>query len=163
MPGGPGAPGGSGVPGGSGAPGGSGMPGGPEASGAFAVPGRERWIDDAAGPIVRPYAVTRGRTRPRGEPLDIVAILVATGRSAAEPGRLSRHQRRLLALCRRPHALADLASDLDLPFGVIRVLAGDLVDSGLVSVQRWAPATPSVQPHNDPNLLRRVLDELRAL
>ncbi|QKG22266.1 DUF742 domain-containing protein [Actinomadura verrucosospora] len=144
-------------------PGGSGAPGGPEGSGAFAVPGRERWIDDAAGPIVRPYAVTRGRTRPRGEPLDIVAILVATGRAAAEPGRLSRHQRRLLALCRRPHALADLASDLDLPFGVIRVLAGDLVDSGLVSVQRWAPATPSVQPHNDPNLLRRVLDELRAL
>ncbi|MBO2437936.1 DUF742 domain-containing protein [Actinomadura nitritigenes] len=120
-------------------------------------------MDAAAGPIVRPYAVTRGRTRPRGEPLDIVAILVATGRAPAEPGRLSRHQRRLLALCRRPHALADLASDLDLPFGVIRVLAGDLVDSGLVSVQRWAPATPSVQPHNDPNLLRRVLDELRAL
>ncbi|MEU9024227.1 DUF742 domain-containing protein [Actinomadura sp. NPDC048394] len=150
----PGEPGAFGEPGGFGEPAGSGGP--------FA-PARERWIDAAAGPIVRPYAVTRGRTRPRGEPLDIVAILVATGRQPAEPGRLSRHQRRLLALCRRPHALADLASDLDLPFGVIRVLAGDLVDSGLVSVQRWAPATPSVQPHNDPNLLRRVLDELRAL
>ncbi|TDD63652.1 DUF742 domain-containing protein [Actinomadura darangshiensis] len=138
--------------------------------GAPRGPGRERWLDAAAGPIVRPYAVTRGRTRPSGEPLDIVAILVATGRAASEPGRLSRHQRRLLALCRRPHALADLASDLNLPFGVIRVLAGDLVDSGLVEVQRWAapasplsPSTTYVQPHNDPNLLRRVLDELRAL
>nr|WP_308212594.1 DUF742 domain-containing protein [Actinomadura madurae] len=36
---------------------------------------------------------------------------------------MSRQQRRLLALCRRPHALADLASDLNLPLGVIRVLA----------------------------------------
>ncbi|MCP9967131.1 DUF742 domain-containing protein [Actinomadura madurae] len=26
-------------------------------------------------------------------------------------------------MCRRPHALADLASDLNLPLGVIRVLA----------------------------------------
>ncbi|MFD0540498.1 DUF742 domain-containing protein [Actinomadura luteofluorescens] len=91
--------------------------------GAPRGPGRERWLDAAAGPIVRPYAVTRGRTRPSGEPLDIVAILVATGRPPPEPGRLSRQQRRLLALCRRPHALADLASDLNLPFGVIRVLA----------------------------------------
>ncbi|MEU8345446.1 Protein of unknown function [Actinomadura meyerae] len=131
--------------------------------------GRERWLDAAAGPIVRPYAVTRGRTRPTGEPLDIVAILVATGRRPAEPGRLSRQQRRLLALCRRPHALADLASDLNLPLGVIRVLAGDLIDSGLVDVQRWStPSSPTgqpaaVPPHTDQNLLRMVLDELRAL
>ncbi|GAA1877378.1 DUF742 domain-containing protein [Actinomadura bangladeshensis] len=137
--------------------------------GAPRGPGRERWLDAAAGPIVRPYAVTRGRTRPAGEPLDIVAILVATGRPPAEPGRLSRHQRRLLALCRRPHALADLASDLGLPLGVIRVLAGDLIESGLVDVQRWStPATPTgqpavVPPHTDQNLLRMVLDELRAL
>ncbi|WP_433477060.1 DUF742 domain-containing protein [Spirillospora sp. CA-142024] len=135
--------------------------------GAPRGPGRERWLDAAAGPIVRPYAVTRGRTRPSGEPLDIVAILVATGRPPPEPGRLSRQQRRLLALCRRPHALADLASDLNLPLGVIRVLAGDLLDSGLVDVQRWStpssPSAPAVQPHTDPNLLRRVLDELRAL
>ncbi|MGH3238971.1 MAG: DUF742 domain-containing protein, partial [Spirillospora sp.] len=78
-----------------------------------------------------------------------------------------------LALCRRPYALADLASDLDLPFGVVRVLAGDLLDSGLLDVQRWsAPSAPgplgsgpvpAVAPHHDPNLLRRVLDELRAL
>ncbi|MFB4319200.1 DUF742 domain-containing protein [Actinomadura sp. 21ATH] len=120
---------------------------------------RERWIDEAAGPIVRPYAMTRGRTRPVGEPLDIVAIIVATGRAPAERMRLSREQRRLLALCRRPHTIADLASDSGLPLGVIRVLAGDLLDQGLVAVQQWTPPTAQV----DQNLLRRVLDELRAL
>lgn len=119
----------------------------------------ERWIDEDAGPIVRPYAMTRGRTRPRGEPLDIVAILVATGRRTDEPGRLPREQRRLLMLCRRPHTVADLAAEMDLPLGVIRVLASDLLDAGLVGVQRWAPPTA----HTDQSLLRRVLDELRVL
>ncbi|GAA2433070.1 DUF742 domain-containing protein [Actinomadura vinacea] len=123
-------------------------------------PGRERWIDEAAGPIVRPYAMTRGRTVPTGEPLDIVAIIVATGRAHADPTRLSREQRRMLAVCRRPHTIADLASELELPLGVIRVLAGDLLEQGLLGVQQWEPPTAQVV---DQNLLRRVLDELRAL
>ncbi|WP_245667464.1 DUF742 domain-containing protein [Actinomadura macra] len=144
-----------------GTPGVPGPPGVPGVPGGARGPGRERWLDDAAGPIVRPYAVTRGRTRPSGEPLDIVAILVATGARPPELGRLSREQRRLLALCRRPHTIADLGSELDLPLGVVRVLAGDLLDSGFVRVQQWSE--PSVQPHTDQNLLRRVLDELRAL
>ncbi|XVQ09896.1 DUF742 domain-containing protein [Spirillospora sp. CA-255316] len=122
-------------------------------------PGRERWLDEAAGPIVRPYAMTRGRTVPTGEPLDIVAIIVATGRAPADLARLSREQRRMLAACRRPYTLADLASELDLPLGVIRVLAGDLLAQGLLGVQQWEPPTAQV----DQNLLRRVLDELRAL
>lgn len=139
-------------------------------------PRTERWVDEAAGPLVRPYAMTRGRTRPSGEPLDIVAILVATGASPAEPLRLPREQRRLLALCRLPHTVADLASEMALPLGVIRVLAGDLLDHGLVEVQRWAPPSvpisrpeyaplpaPTSAPHTDQNLLRMVLDELRAL
>jgi hypothetical protein len=103
--------------------------------------------------------MTRGRTRPTGEPLDIVAIIVATGRAPGEQMRLPREQRRLLALCRRPYTIADLASEMGLPLGVIRVLAGDLVDQGLVAVQQWTPPTAQV----DQNLLRRVLDELRAL
>ncbi|MEU5884438.1 DUF742 domain-containing protein [Spirillospora sp. NPDC047279] len=106
--------------------------------------------------------MTRGRTRPRGEPLDLVTILVALGRAPAEPGRLTREQRRLLWLCRRPYTIADLASELNLPFGVIRVLAGDLLDSGLVGIQRWTSPASSA-PQTDQNLLRRVLDELRAL
>jgi hypothetical protein len=130
------------------------------APGGIPGPGGERWLDEAAGPIVRPYAVTRGRTRPHGEPLDLVTILVATGAAPAEPERLSRERRRLLALCRRPYTLADLASDLDLPLGVVRVLADELIQAGLLGVQRWsAPAAP----HTDPNLLRRVLDGIRAL
>jgi hypothetical protein len=101
--------------------------------------------------------VTRGRTRPRGEKLDLVTILVATGRSASE--RLAPEQRRLLTLCRRPCTLADLASELDLPLGVVQVLLGDLHHNGLVEVR--VPDLPAEQP--DRRLLMRVLNDLRAL
>ncbi|MFP8963599.1 DUF742 domain-containing protein [Streptomyces nanhaiensis] len=38
----------------------------------------DRWFDDAAGPVVRPYAMTRGRTRSAtGGRIDPVALVVA--------------------------------------------------------------------------------------
>nr|BFE85678.1 hypothetical protein GCM10020093_082790 [Planobispora longispora] len=39
----------------------------------------ERWLDQDAGPIVRPYTVTRGRTRPTSDRFDLIATVVATG------------------------------------------------------------------------------------
>lgn len=120
--------------------------------------GRERWIDEAAGPMVRPYAMTRGRTRPHGEQLDVVTILVQTGRPIPERLRASPEQRTLLALCRTPHTLADLASELDLPLGVVGVLVGDLLEHRLVEV-----AEPPAEARPDHRMLRRVLNDLRAL
>lgn len=39
----------------------------------------DRWFDDAAGPVVRPYAMTRGRTRSSSEEarLDLIALVIA--------------------------------------------------------------------------------------
>ncbi|RKS73051.1 uncharacterized protein DUF742 [Actinomadura pelletieri DSM 43383] len=120
---------------------------------------RERWIGQDAGPVVRPYAVTRGRTRPRGVVIDLVTILVATGRTPGEKVWLSREQRRLLELCRRPSTPADLASEIDLPFRVVQILLEDLYQYGLI--EETAPAEQSDRP--DPRILMRVLDELRRL
>jgi hypothetical protein len=108
---------------------------------------------------VRPYAVTRGRTRPRGIVIDLVTILVATGRPPAEQFSLSREQRRLLELCRRPSTPADLASEIDLPFRVVQILLEDLYQYGLI--EETAPAEQPDRP--DPRILMRVLDELRRL
>ncbi|MFD0690687.1 DUF742 domain-containing protein [Actinomadura fibrosa] len=118
----------------------------------------ERWVDEAAGPLVRPYAITRGRTGPRGERLDLVTILTGTGRPVPERTRLSPEQYRMLALCRRPTTVADIASDLALPVGVIEVLADDLMDLGLLGVARPAPVG-----RPDMDTLRRIRDDLRAL
>lgn len=109
---------------------------------------------------MRPYAVTRGRTRPRGLVVDLVTILVATGRTPGDRVWLSREQRRLLELCRRPSTPADLASETDLPFRVVQILLEDLHQYGLIEEVPQA-AEPSERP--DPRILMRVLDELRRL
>ncbi|MCH6159020.1 DUF742 domain-containing protein [Streptomyces marispadix] len=42
----------------------------------------DRWFDDAAGPVVRPYAMTRGRTRSSSDEarLDLIALVIAESR-----------------------------------------------------------------------------------
>ncbi len=39
----------------------------------------------------------------------------------------------MLRLCRLPASVADLAADLNLPLGVVRVLIADLRDRGLIT------------------------------
>nr|WP_203596514.1 DUF742 domain-containing protein [Actinomadura bangladeshensis] len=104
--------------------------------------------------------MTRGRTRPRGLVVDLVTILVATGRIPGDRVWLSREQRRLLELCRQPSTPADLASETDLPFRVVQILLEDLHQYGLIEEVRQT-AEPSDRP--DPRILMRVLDELRRL
>jgi hypothetical protein len=120
---------------------------------------RERWVGPDAGPVVRPYAVTRGRTRPRGLVLDLVTVLVATGRTPADQIWLSREQRGLLELCGRPSTPADLASETDLPLRVVQILLEDLHQYGLI--EEMPQAAQTERP--DPRILMRVLDELRRL
>ena len=46
----------------------------------------DRWFDDAAGPVVRPYAMTRGRTRSAGgSRIDLIALVVAAPETAGAP------------------------------------------------------------------------------
>lgn len=119
----------------------------------------ERWVDEEAGPIVRSYAIARGRTQPRGIPLDLVTMLATTGREPPRDFRMTREDGRILNICRKPAALADIASDLDLPLGVMKVLIGDLCHMGLLEIRR--PGRPMAQ--TDQRLLQRVLDDLKAL
>jgi hypothetical protein len=122
----------------------------------------DKWVGRAAGPVVRPYALTGGRTEPvGGEVLDLIAVVVAAGQTAAadDPVGLSPEHRRILSLCRRPVTLADLASDIALPLGVVRVLLADLILQRRITLlpQRRAGEQPSA------DLLREVLHGLRAL
>jgi DNA-binding transcriptional ArsR family regulator len=71
---------------------------------------------------------------------------------------LGPEHRWLLRLCRVPIAVADLASDTDLPLGVVRVLLGDLRDRGLIIV-----VSADHQHTSEEEVLRSVLDGLRAL
>ncbi|MER8159191.1 DUF742 domain-containing protein [Streptomyces sp. NPDC094472] len=122
-----------------------------------------RWFDDAAGPVVRPYAMTRGRTRSAAEEkLDLIAVVVADSanhRTVADQ-MLSPEHIDIVELSRdSPQSVAELAAELDLPIGVIRVLIGDLLHAALVRVSR--PVPPAELP--DERILREVINGLRAL
>ena len=121
----------------------------------------DKWAARDSGPVVRPYAVTGGRTEPAGgEVLDLIAIVVASGRAtpADDPMNLSPEHRKILGLCRKPATVADVASDTALPLGVVRVLLADLILLGRITV---LPQHGGEQPRAD--LLREVLHGLRAL
>ncbi|AZM57468.1 DUF742 domain-containing protein [Streptomyces sp. WAC 01529] len=135
--------------------------------GARGTPGPQetpRWFDDDAGPVVRPYAMTRGRTTsPAQHRLDLIAVVIAEAGAAGAPEAdqtLSPEHVDIVELCRdAPQSVAELAAELDLPIGVIRVLIGDLVDDELVHVTR--PVPPAELP--DESILRDVISGLRAL
>jgi hypothetical protein len=122
----------------------------------------DRWQRRDAGPVVRPYAVTGGRTEPvGGEVLDLIAVVVATGQSADAGDRtqLTPEHRRILDMCRTQVTIADLGADLGLPVGVVRVLLADLIARGAVAVVPKRPA--GERAGND--VLQEILNGLRAL
>jgi Protein of unknown function (DUF742) len=123
--------------------------------------GDDMWVDRDSGPVVRPYALTGGRTEPAtGEILDLITIVVAARSGAADRdlAGLSPEYRKILALCGHPVTVADVASDTALPLGVVRVLLADLLVQGRLTVMRQ-----NVAERPSPDLLEEVLDGLRAL
>ena len=128
----------------------------------IAVPPGESWKRRESGPVVRPYAVTGGRTEPAdGKVLDLIAVVVATkgDGSGGESSRRSPEHRKIVELAHQPTTVADIASGTRLPVGVVRVLLADLIMLGAVKVVRQRPARD--MPSDD--LLREILNGLRAL
>ncbi|MFK4600304.1 hypothetical protein RKD30_006971 [Streptomyces pristinaespiralis] len=129
-----------------------------------AGPTGSQWYDAEAGPLVRPYAMTGGRTRPGPSNVrfDLIALVVVDTDGPGPDGEalLGPEHRVLLTLCRcETQSVAELAADADLPVGVVRVLLGDLLEAGYVKVRR--PVPPAQLP--DERILREVIEGLRAL
>jgi len=117
----------------------------------------EQWFDRNEGPVVRPYALTGGRTRPAGETIDLLALVSSTdvpvNEIVLEPEFLA-----IMQNCRPPKPVADLASDLDLPLGVVRILLSDMREHGLITIR-----PPARNRLTDPQVLKDVADALRRL
>lgn len=105
-------------------------------------------------PLVRPYAITGGRTRPATDlPMEALVSTTARGMTAA----LTFERLALTRLAVEGQPVAELAARLDLPLGVTRVLVADLAAEELVEVTEPPDEEPTLV------LLERVLDGLRAL
>ncbi|MER5776086.1 DUF742 domain-containing protein [Streptomyces sp. NPDC002039] len=128
-------------------------------------PVNDQWFDAEAGPLVRPYAMTGGRTKPgphgvRFDLIALVAVVDPEGEDEAVESLWGPEHRALLGSCRdETQSVAELAADADLPVGVVRVLLGDLLEAGHVKVSR--PVPPARLP--DERILREVIEGLRAL
>lgn len=119
----------------------------------------DSWTDWNSGPVSRPYTLTGGRTRPRGERVYDLIDVVARSDKPADPAVLGPERALILDLCRTPVTVADLASSVDLPLGVVRILLDDLTHENLIKVRAAAPDGRVT----DKRLLRQVLDGLQAL
>lgn len=120
--------------------------------------GRDRWVDDEAGPLVRPYAMTRGRTRPANRDLNMITLVVAV-KDEIDAVALDADYVQILELCRNPMSIAELAAHMDVPIVVVKVLLSDLVERGEVLARN--PARDVRVP--DMKLLQAVLDGVRRL
>jgi hypothetical protein len=109
--------------------------------------------------LVRPYALTGGRTRSSGADLALEAFVVSTTAGKGAVADLAHESRAIVELCATPATVIDVAATLRLPLGVARVLVADLAGAGHVAVHHHAHE--SQRP--DVALLERVLDGIRSL
>lgn len=108
--------------------------------------------------LVRPYAVTGGRTRPRTQ-LEIEAMVAAAHYEARDLSVLSPECQAILGFCRDWRSVAEISAVLRMPLGVARILIADMAVEGLVRIHQLDHA----QGRPDLNLLERVLSGLRKL
>ena len=122
--------------------------------------------EELTGALVRPYAVTGGRTRPRLE-IAIEALIETTPRGRSVGGRdaplpQGREQQFIVTLCDgRLQSLAEISAKMQLPLGVARVLVADMAADGLVAI--YKPASLDGNDAVGTELLERVLSGLRKL
>ncbi|GAA2990023.1 MULTISPECIES: DUF742 domain-containing protein [Streptosporangium] len=111
--------------------------------------------------LIRPYAVTGGRTAPRMQ-LALEALVSSATFASVDPATLSTlstEYQAIISLSRQVRSVAELSALLRMPLGVTRVLIADMAAEGLVQIHQ--PSLDAGKP--DLNLLERVLSGLRRL
>ena len=108
-------------------------------------------------PKVRPYVLTRGRTRP---PISLlVHTLVSARYDATSAASLPQHARMLYEhAARRTRSVAELAATCHMALGVTRVLLGDMAKRGCIVIH-----ADDTRPSHNVELLEKLRDGLRKL
>jgi uncharacterized protein DUF742 len=117
------------------------------------------WVDEEAGPLVRHYAKTAGRTRPTRADVELDTIVTAVGAPTSADADLGPEHATIVRLCQNRLSVTELATRLDLPAGTVLVLLGDLLDRGLIRTRSPKPA-PQLPAER---VFKAVLDGLRSL
>ncbi|MGH3803743.1 MAG: DUF742 domain-containing protein [Pseudonocardiaceae bacterium] len=115
-------------------------------------------IDSAPQQLVRPYALTSGRTHPSGH-ISPESLVSTTNRGSWGAFDGDPEWQNIAELCAQVQSLAEIAAHLEVPLGVAGVIVGDMVDAGLVTVH----SPGDIDTEIDTYLLERVLSGLRKL
>lgn len=117
--------------------------------------------ESSSGPnIVRPYALTSGRTRPAVE-LALEALIQALPHSADRQWELDDVNAAIVALCKESPSVAEIAARVGMPLGVARVLVADLVESGHLQILATLKEDSTDSERRE--LIERVLSGLREI
>jgi hypothetical protein len=108
---------------------------------------------------VRPYARTGGRTRSDHD-LALEAMVSTSDLGRSNRGAAPVEYRAICDLCDAARSVAEIAAYLGLPLGVVKVLAGDMADAGLVIIHQTGL---SLGDRSSREFMERVLQGLRAL
>jgi Protein of unknown function (DUF742) len=111
------------------------------------------------GPVVRPYAITGGRARPRNDDLEVEALVSSAYQGELAPY-LSWERRTIIRFCQEVQSVAEISARMEMPLGVARVLIADMADERLVTIPR---PSELIGDHPDLSLLERVLYGLRNI
>jgi Protein of unknown function (DUF742) len=113
--------------------------------------------DEARGghDFVRPFIMTGGRTRAERRDLRLETMLQTTVEDL--PPSLHSEQEELLDLCREPQSVAEVAAKLHLVVGVVAVIAGDLIATGLLDVHHTDPVEIEL------DMLTKMIERVRAI
>ncbi|GHH91929.1 DUF742 domain-containing protein [Streptomyces capillispiralis] len=115
---------------------------------------------DSAGRLVRPFTLTGGRTRPSRADFTLITTVTAVDPQPQAAGRPQPEHLRILRLCERPLAVAELAARLDLPVSVVVIMLCDLLEAGRITAR---PPHPVNRTTPDLDLLQKVREGLGRL
>lgn len=122
--------------------------------------GRHSEPEEEEASTVRPYAVTGGRTSPTSADLPVEALVQAI---AAPEVTMTPEKRRIVELTQSQYlSVAELSAHVRLPVPVVRIVVGDLAESGAVRVHGLT-RSDGYAPSATLSVLESVLNGISSL
>lgn len=116
------------------------------------------------GRMVRPYTMTGGRTGTGLASIALEALVATTPAGMRIRAQFRWEAAEIIALARREIAIIELAALLDVPVGVVRVLAADLRQNGVVTItDPPSESVAAVGGSEYTDLLEKVRDGIKSL
>lgn len=115
-----------------------------------------------SGRLVRPYAMTGGRTGAESQ-IALEAHVIATPVGVRMADQFQWEAAGIIDLAQTGIAVIELAALLEVPIGVVRVVVGDLAELGAVIITNPAAEVFAQGGEDYAALLQKVLDGIKAL